>query len=145
VGGAHPVDKKNARRNYMRVPCPYCKGSGKFRHERPPAISDKLWLNIVGQAFACSLCKTLGYVERPLDHLIVDTGLLYVRNNEKRTLVACPETNCVKWVDATEAFSAKDVSGGMTGKSTGVPQNEFAGKCPAGHEVMIEIVPMRKP
>lgn len=129
----------------MRVPCPYCKGSGKFRHERPPAISDQLWFKIVGQAFRCPLCKALGYIERPMDHLIVDTGLLYVRDNEKRTLVACPDPSCVKWCDVTETFSTAESTSSSRGKTAQVPSKDFVSKCPSGHEVVITIVPMTRP
>jgi hypothetical protein len=145
AGGRSPPAMKNRARKYMRVPCPYCKGSGKFRHERPPAVTDQLWFKIVGQAFRCPLCKGIGYIERPLDHLIVDTGLLYIKNNEKRTLVACVEPSCAKWVDATEAFTAKGIVGSGGGKTAQVPQKDFTAKCPDGHEVTITIIPMGKP
>ena len=129
----------------MRVPCPYCKGTLKFRHERPPAISDQLWLKIAGKEFRCPLCKMLGYIERPVDHLIVDTGLIYIRNSENRVLVGCPDPACTKWVDSTEAFTAKEMSVAPQQKTAQVPQRNFTAKCPNGHDVTIEIIPMQRP
>lgn len=129
----------------MRVPCPYCKGTCRFRHERPAAISDQLWFQMIGKAPRCPLCKTLGYIERPMDHLMIDTGLMYVRNNEKRTLVCCPDPSCDKWADATEAFSAEGSLIDPKPKRVGdVPTKDFMAKCPNGHEIVVTIIPMRK-
>jgi hypothetical protein len=125
----------------MRVPCPYCKGTGKFRHERPPAVTDQTWFKIVGQAFRCPLCKGLCYVERPMDHLVIDTGLLYIKNTEQRTLVGCPDPSCLKWIDVTEAFSTQAISVSPTQKTAQVPQRDFETKCPNGHDLKITIEP----
>lgn len=127
----------------MKTPCPYCKGSLKFRHERPPNITDVLWYKMVGQAARCPLCKGVGFVDRPIDSLIIDSGLIYVKNNDKRVLVACPTPACVKWLDATDAFQSTEVSiSNPTPKVADLPQKTFVGKCSEGHEITIDIVPM---
>lgn len=132
----------------MRVPCPYCKGTGKFRHERPENVSDKWWFNMVGQAFRCPLCKAAGYVERPMDHLVIDTGLIFIKTLANRVMVGCPDGTCKKWIDATDAFNKKSehrhvaIDVAPTQKSVDVPVKRFEGKCSDGHDVVIDITPM---
>lgn len=132
----------------MRITCPYCKGSGKFRHERPPNVSDKWWFNMVGQLMRCALCKGQGSIERGMDHLIVDTGLIFIKTLESRVMVGCPEATCVKWVDATDAFQKpsgqRHVGIDMVPrqKSANVPTRKFESKCPNGHDIVIETTPM---
>jgi hypothetical protein len=131
----------------MQVPCPYCKGTKKFRHERPANVSDKWWFNMVGQAFRCALCKGAGVIDRPMDHLIVDTGLIFIKTLDNRVMVGCPDGTCQKWVDATDAFNKprqqRHVGLEITPqqKMASVPQRKFEGRCPNGHDVVIEIAP----
>lgn len=132
----------------MKLPCPYCKATGKFRHERPPNVSDRWWFNMVGQAGRCPLCKGIGSIERAVDHLIVDTGLLFIKTLEGRVMVGCPDGSCQKWIDATDAFKKGEPQAhvGMDvtpqQKMANVPVRRFEGKCPNGHDVSIEITPM---
>jgi len=128
----------------MVLPCPYCHGSGKFRHQRPPNVSDKWWFNMVGQQIKCPLCKGLGKIERPVDALIVDTGLIFIKDLERKILVGCPDPNCTLWVDATEAFSHREMDvkpGGSKVTHAQTPQKDFAAKCPNGHDVVLLITP----
>jgi len=148
AGGRSPPAMKNRARKYMRVPCPYCKGTKKFRHERPANVSDKWWFNMVGQLYSCPLCKGDGFLERPMDHLIVDTGLLFIKTLDQRVMVGCTEGNCTKWVDATDAFQRPEAPRHVgidivpRQKSANVPIKKFEGKCPNGHDIVIEITPM---
>lgn len=128
----------------MELPCPYCRGTGKFRHERPPNVSDKWWFNMVGQAFRCALCKGLGKLERPTDALVLDTGLVFIKALDARVLVGCPDPTCQKWIDCTEAFKQpehRDVTVVPQQKTAKVPVRSFVGKCPQGHDISIDITP----
>lgn len=127
----------------MELPCPYCRGTGKFRHERPANVSDKWWFNMVGQQMKCPLCKGQGKIERPVDALVVDTGLLFIKTLEKRVMVGCPDPRCDKWVDATEAFSRAEIKspGGRKVAHSQVPEANFTAKCVNGHDVTISITP----
>lgn len=128
----------------MKLPCPYCHATGKFRHERPKNVSDRWWLNMVGTEMKCPLCKGAGHIERAADALVVDTGLLFLKNLDRRVLVGCPDPGCVKWVDATEAFSSRGMSAQVGGPKVAhayKPQADFQLKCPLGHDVVLSVGP----
>lgn len=128
----------------MELPCPYCHTTGKFRHERPPNVSDRWWFNMVGQRNVCPLCRGAGKVERATDSLILDTGLIFIKTLESRILVGCPEPSCIKWVDATEAFSHREVSvkpGNAKTAHAQTPQADFTAKCKNGHDVVLTVTP----
>jgi len=127
----------------MDLPCPYCRGSGKFRHERPKNVSDKWWFDMVGQRMACPLCKGAGKIVRGADSLVVDTGLIFIKNLDRRVLVGCPDQTCTLWVDATDAFGRREMSA-PTGRAKTVadtPQADFAVKCKNGHDVVLSMTP----
>lgn len=111
----------------MDAVCLYCKGSGKFRHERPK-VSDHFWLQMTAGIMRCPLCRGVGKLNRPVESPILDTGLIFCRTREDRILVGCPEPLCVKWIDCTEFFRVKGP--------------RFEGRCELGHEMMIDRTPM---
>ena len=117
----------------MESVCPYCYGSGLFRHERPD-VSDAFWLKMTREGTGiCSLCRGKGKLDRPVDSLMIDSGLMFCRTSAGLTLVACPAASCVKWIDCTEFFNVR-------------PKDAFRGKCVDGHEMTIDLVPTgRKP
>ena len=111
----------------MQIVCAYCKGSGLFRHERPP-VTDATWAKFTGGKGICPLCKGKQYIERSLESSVIDTGLLFLNTLDRRILVACPDLHCHRWVDCTTFFTVK-------------PRKAFHSKCPAGHEIVLEITP----
>lgn len=130
----------------MQIPCPYCKGTKKFRHERPANVSDRWWFSMTGQAGRCALCKGAGVLDRPMDSLVLDTGLIFIKTLEGRVMVGCPDGSCNKWVDATDAFTGKASSHvGLDvvpqPKVASVPVRSFTGKCSNGHDITIDITP----
>lgn len=109
----------------MEFTCLYCRGSGRFRHERPK-VSDHSWLQMTAGTMRCALCKGVGKIDRPVDFLMIDTGLMFCRDRDNRFLVACPEPTCVKWVDCTSFFKTR---------------TKFEGKCSVGHDIVIGLQP----
>jgi hypothetical protein len=109
----------------MEFACPYCRGSGKFRHDRP-LVSDHFWLQMTAGKMRCALCKGVGKLDRPITSPILDTGLIFCRTSESRILAGCPELACVKWIDVTDFFEKRQ---------------KFDGKCQSGHVVTINIQP----
>ena len=126
----------------MLTPCPYCKGTKKFRHERPANVSDRWWFKMVGQAFTCPLCRGSGVADRPLDSLVIDSGLIFIKTLDNLVQVGCPDPSCKLWIDCTEAFSSRDSSNEVgLGKRWNVPTGDFTAKCMAGHDLTITITP----
>lgn len=106
----------------MNAPCLYCRGSGRFRHERP-RVSDHFWLQMTGGTMRCPLCKGVGKITRPVESPILDTGLIFCRTRDGLTLAGCPEADCVKWIDVTSFFETR---------------RSFEGTCSAGHAITME-------
>jgi len=112
----------------MEFTCPYCRGSKVLRHGKPETVEDDRWAKLASSG-ACPLCKGKGVLDRPADSLILDTGLLFIKNSKGVVLVGCPEPTCVKWVDCTEFFRYR--------------KGKFEAKCPVGHDVTIGVVKTR--
>ena len=110
----------------MDAVCLYCRGSGKFRHERPE-VSDHFWLQMTNGMMRCPLCKGVGTVDRPLESKILDTGLIFCKVRDGRILAGCPEGSCVKWTDVSDFFRTK---------------KHFEGKCPLGHVITLDVQPL---
>lgn len=106
----------------MEFTCPYCRGTGKFRHERP-LVSDHFWLQMTAGKMRCTLCKGVGKLDRPVTSPILDTGLVFCRTSEDRIIVGCPEFVCVKWIDVTDHFKQR---------------KKFESKCPNGHVIVVD-------
>jgi hypothetical protein len=106
--------------------CPYCHGSGKFRHERPD-VSDNYWIQMTGGTMRCPICNGKGKTRLRVNFMIRDNGLVFCRTIRGRTLVACPHDSCRKWVDVTSIIKFSN----------------FRAKCRNGHIMVFKWQPIR--
>lgn len=111
----------------MEFVCPYCHGGGRLRHGRPDGVSSLRWMRMFGTG-ACPLCRGAGKVDRPVNSLVVDTGLLFIKSDDGTVIwVGCPFPNCREWIDCTRFFKAR------------VEREEF--RCPKRHVMTLGIEP----